>query len=184
MGLPHANLSSDDRSDPDAFVTLMLTHQRRIYGFIAALVPNRSDLDDVFQQTCLRLWSRRDQFDGTRPFLAWACGFARNVVLEHLRASGRTATSLSADAIDRIAAIRSASEPLAEARRKALDACMDRLGESQRELLRKRYADSRSLKDVAAAMATSPASLTMRLQRIRLALLRCIEKTIVAMGDV
>jgi DNA-directed RNA polymerase specialized sigma24 family protein len=82
----------------------------------------------------------------------------------------------------RIAAAREIGEPIAAARRMALDACIRKLSDQQRDLLQQRYMARVPLKDLADVLKTSAAALTMRLQRIRHALLRCIEHAIATAG--
>ena len=52
--------------DSAVFVTELLRHQRRIYLFIASLMANPTDIEDVYQQTCLALWKKRDQLPEVR----------------------------------------------------------------------------------------------------------------------
>lgn len=166
-------------TDPpqDDFVALLLRHQRQIYAFIATLLPHRLELDDVHQQTCLALWQKRDQFEPGRPFLPWAYAFARNEVFSFLRREER-GPSLSTALLERIATAREDADATAEARRAALEACMKKLPESHRALIQARYAGEISLKELAATTDTTSAALTMRLQRIRHALMRCIEQVL------
>ena len=166
---------------PDDFVTVLLRHQRQIYAFIATLLPHQIELDDVYQQTCLVLWQKRDQFDPSRPFLPWAYAFARNEVFSHLRRVDR-GPSLSTALLERIATAREDADATAAARRAALEACVKKLPESHRSLIQSRYTSEISLKDLAAATATTAAALTMRLQRIRHALLRCVEQALAGGG--
>jgi RNA polymerase sigma-70 factor (ECF subfamily) len=166
---------------PDDFVAVLLRHQRQIYAFIATLLPHQIELDDVYQQTCLLLWQKRDQFDPSRPFLPWAYAFARNEAFSHLRREGR-GPSLSTALLERIAAAREESDATAAARRAALEECVKKLPESHRSLIQSRYEGEISLKDLAAATATTAAALTMRLQRIRHALMRCVEQALAGGG--
>ena len=170
-------------ASPDEFVTVLLRHQREIYAFIATLLPHRVELDDVYQQTCLVLWQKRNQFDPARPFLPWAYAFARNEVFSHLRRERRTGMHLSDELLARIAVAREEAEPTAAVRRAALEACVAKLAESQRDLLQKRYSGEITLEALAHQTATTAAALTMRLQRIRHALLRCIEQALAGGGS-
>jgi hypothetical protein len=61
----------------------------RIYLFIASLLTKPSDVEDVYQQTCLALWNKRDQLPQVRHFFSWACGFARNEALHQIRKTSR-----------------------------------------------------------------------------------------------
>src|SRR3954467_13394616 len=62
-------------------------HVWRIYGFVAYHVGNRTDAEDLTQQTferALRAWSR---YDPTRaPIGFWLISIARNLVIDHYRA--------------------------------------------------------------------------------------------------
>jgi len=169
------NVPSDD------FMTVLLGHQRQIYAFIATLLPHQIELDDVYQQTCLVLWQKRDQFDPSRPFLPWAYAFARNEVFNHVRREGR-GPRLSNDLLERIAMAREESDSTASARRAALEECVKKLPKSHRELVEMRYASEISLKDLAATASTTAAALTMRLQRVRHALMQCVEQALAGGG--
>lgn len=166
-------------ADESDFVARLLANQRGIHALLVALLPSETDLDDVFQQVCLALWKDRAKYDPARPFLPWAYAFARNIVHTHVRAKARLGrVVLSPDLIDRIALAREAAEPAAAARRAALERCLESLPPAQRALLDKRYATAEPLAQTAAALQTTAAALTMRLQRIRHALLRCVEQSL------
>jgi RNA polymerase sigma-70 factor, ECF subfamily len=45
------------------FVELFVRNQNRIYRFIMTLIPNRTDADDLFQQTSLTLWKTWARYD-------------------------------------------------------------------------------------------------------------------------
>jgi RNA polymerase sigma-70 factor (ECF subfamily) len=163
------------------FVTELLRNQRRIYLFIASLLPNPSDIEDVYQQTCLALWQKRDRLAEVPDFFAWACGFARNEVLHQMRHNARKgAVHLSEPLLEQLADEFAAEAGDDDGRLVALDACLAKLQSRQRTLLERCYVGRESIKSIAAEMAISAAALTMRLQRIRHALVHCIEKTLAA----
>lgn len=160
------------------FVALLLANQRRIYSFIGALLPNRIDLDDVYQQTCLLLWEKRALFDPAKPFLPWAYAFARHEAFNHARRKGAGGMLLGERLLEQIACEREQADGLAEARRLALERCLNSLADGQRALIRERYEGLKSVKAMAAERKLSPAALTMRLQRIRHALINCVERAL------
>lgn len=170
------DLSGD--SAQDGFVALLLANQRRIFSFLGTLLPNRVDLDDVYQQTCLQLWEKRSLYDPAKPFLPWAFTFARHEAFNHARRSGKGRLFFSEGFLATLADFREAGESLSEARRAAMAACLEQLLPQQRELLQQRYEGVRSVKEIAADMKVSAASLTMRLQRIRHAVLKCVESAL------
>ncbi|MFM1996252.1 MAG: polymerase sigma-E factor [Planctomycetota bacterium] len=172
-----------DDGDSAAFVTALVRHQRRIYLFIASLLPNPSDVEDVYQQTCVALWNKRAELPQVRDFFAWACGFARNEVLHQIRSNSRSRHLYLPD--DLLATLAGELEQdLAhdDDRLLALTNCLARLQPPQRGLLERAYQGVESIKDIAEELKISAAALTMRLQRIRHALLKCIELTLAGSG--
>lgn len=157
---------------------LLLANQRRIYSFIGALLPNRIDLDDVYQQTCMMLWEKRALFDPAKPFLPWAYAFARHEAFNHGRRKGAAGMLLGERLLEQIACEREQADYLAEARRAALERCLNSLAEGQRTLIRERYEGLKTVKEMAAERKLSAAAITMRLQRIRHALIKCVERAL------
>lgn len=177
---PHNDPGPGVPSSQSSFVAALLGHQRGIHAFLVTLLPHEDDLDDLQQQVCLALWERREQYDPARPFLPWAYAFARNHALKYLETKSRERSlqRFSSPMLEEIALAREAFDISIEERRRALDACLQRLRPEQRDLIRERFAGQQSLTDLAASTGVSPASLTMRLQRLRHALLKCIEQAI------
>jgi len=60
------------------FLSLFLRSEQEIFRYVAALVPNTTDAEDIVQQTALALWEKFDAYDPALPFTPWACRFARN----------------------------------------------------------------------------------------------------------
>lgn len=175
--LPPLGAAPEGTPESVAFVTELVAHTRQIYVFLATLLPVPGEVDDVYQQTCLALWNKRHLYEPGRPFYAWACGFARNEALRHLRSARTSKVRLTAKSIEAIADEQLA-EPLrhADLRRSALEDCLDALPTRQRAILQRCYAGDETIRAVAGELGISAAALTMRLQRIRHALVKCIER--------
>src|SRR3974390_281119 len=58
------------------FLSLFLRSEREVFRYVAALVPNLTEAEDIVQQTALSLWEKFDSYDPTQPFTPWACRFA------------------------------------------------------------------------------------------------------------
>src|SRR3954451_13479307 len=111
----------------DQFVERFVRSQDRIYAYVVTLLPNRADAEEVFQQTCLALWKKWDQFDPARDFVAWACGMAHYEVRNFLRRPDRGRVYLSEDALSEVAEARLDAHDALEDRRRALQKCLDGL---------------------------------------------------------
>ena len=104
------------RHHQETFNELFLQHQRDVFAYIVTLVPDRNDVEDVFQQTCVALLERQKEYDPRRKFFPWACGFALNAVRRHRRAHHRERTPLSDAVIESLASVQSNSAERIEAR--------------------------------------------------------------------
>ena len=88
-----------DSKPHDEFVEELLKNQRPLYAYIAILLPNGDDADEVYQQTCLILWQKWEQFDHEKEFLSLACGVAYNELRNYLRKKDRRPLTLSQDVL-------------------------------------------------------------------------------------
>ena len=68
----------DSSAAQQRFLSLFLRSEQEIFRYVAALVPNATDAEDIVQQTALALWEKFDAYDPTLPFTPWACRFALN----------------------------------------------------------------------------------------------------------
>jgi RNA polymerase sigma-70 factor (ECF subfamily) len=172
-----------DSPQHDQFVERFVRSQDRIYAYVALLLPNRADAEEVFQQTSLILWKKWRQFDPSRDFVRWACGMAHLEVRNFLRKhADRGRLYLSDDVLAEVAQVRLESHDLLEARRQALRGCLGRLKAGNRELLERCYSGRESIKAIAEGRGQPPNALYMTLKRLRRALFDCINRTLAAEG--
>ncbi|QEF98917.1 RNA polymerase sigma factor CarQ [Stieleria maiorica] len=167
---------ADDQSTPlskDDFALLYLQNQGRVYAYIATLVPNRSDAEDILQRTSLVMWQKWDRFDSRYGFVPWARGIALNEVRNFLRRSERKNVHLS-DTVISMLAEQVEEEPDVD-RVEALEHCLEVLEDRQRDLLEKCYLESVGARSVAETLGISADAIYMRLHRIRRSLIQCIE---------
>ena len=68
----------DPAAAQQRFLSLFLRSEREIFRYVAALIPNVADAEDIVQQTALALWEKFDAYDPNQPFTPWACRFALN----------------------------------------------------------------------------------------------------------
>lgn len=161
--------------DSDQFMERFVAAQSQVYGYIAMLLPNRADADDLFQQTSLVLWRKRDRYDPSRQFLSWALGIAHNEIRNFLRRADRRGAHLSEPLVEKLAETRQAAAQRLDAQIGRLAECMDRLTPEQRELIEQCYMGAKPIKLIAAERCVEPPVLYKRLDRIRWTLMDCIE---------
>lgn len=166
---------------PDAkrytqFSELVRRHTSQMLAYIDTLLLNRSDAEDVFQETCIVLWQKFDEFGPGSNFLAWALRIADYKVMNYHQKQARRvafADSLREALMAEVAS--RTTEPTA-ACLAALSSCMQRLAQNDRRLITQCYAESESVSHVASTMGRSPQSVHNSLRRIRNWLLECIRR--------
>lgn len=170
----------EDAAGVAVFVKLMTEHQGNLRAFIVSLMPGSPDVADVLQETNAVLWQKRDRFRAGTHFLAWAFQIARYEVLRQLDRQRRRGRVMFSEAAVDVLADFQPPEESAEELLSALDHCLDKLSESQQELVRERYTPGHSLENLAARTSRTAGSLRIALLRIREVLRRCIEDTLAA----
>lgn len=93
-----------------------------VSAFVAALVRDFQDRNDVLQETAVAVLEAFPRYDSTQPFTAWAIGIARNQVRLHWRRKGRERLAFDTAAVDALAA--AFGEPDPDQQLDYLDACI------------------------------------------------------------
>ena len=167
---------SDSAPADDLFVRLLTANHDPLRRYIFTLLPHEQDSQDVMQETCLALARKFSEYDQTRPFLPWACGFAYLKVLQHRDRHPQRAVLLPADVLELVATVRQEEEPVLAARLAVLDRCLEKLAAADRDLIRARYVDRVAPDDIAARLHISRRSTFRQLERVRRLLHACIDR--------
>lgn len=158
----------------ERFTRLLIQHEPELMRYVLVVVPNRSDARDILQECSVALWRRFSEYDSGRPFVNWAVGFVRMEVRRFLRKSQRRA-QLTARAAELLLEDEQQHAAALEERKRFLKHCLDALSASHRELLDGYYYHEYPVNELSQRTGRSVEAVYKMLQRIRLALQRCIE---------
>jgi len=152
-----------------------------VYRFLLFLLRDPETSDDISQETFRVALSKGPDPDKGGDLGAWLRSIARNLVRNHVR-KARSAPLLVQEpmlelAERRFVAVGADLDDSWEARKRALGACMEKLSEDNRGLLKKRYERAQRVKEIATNLGVEPNSVSKRLERIRESLRKCIEAT-------
>jgi RNA polymerase sigma-70 factor (ECF subfamily) len=170
--------NSTDCDPGQDFVALFLAHQPRIYAFIISLVPNRSDADDLLQETGLTLYQKFPTFEPGTDFVAWACRIAQYKILDFGKRRGRDRVRFSTEILELIADEHLQRSEQIKLRLTALDGCLAKLPARDRELLGQCYQSKTTTKEVAEAIGRPVDTIYKGLRRIRSLLYDCIQRAL------
>lgn len=135
---------------------------------------DRDEADEVYQRTCVVLWRKFEQYDPDGNFAAWATRIAHYEVLKS-RAAKKRVVVLSDVGLEAIA---EAAFPVAEQvndRRAALSRCMKKLSCDDLAIVKRRYFECQSVKEIAQELDCSRHSIYRTLARVHSMLSRCIQ---------
>lgn len=159
----------------DQFLRLYAEHEVALHTFVRSLLPTRQEASEVMQEVIVALWQG---FASAGEFRPWAFGVARNQVRMYLRGRVRDRHVFDDELVNRLADLAVMQEPQHLTEREALDACLQKLPASQKELVLAAYTKGVRMDDLATRRGQTPMSLYKLLHRIRQALLECVERTL------
>jgi RNA polymerase sigma-70 factor (ECF subfamily) len=168
-------LSEDKNAAQQRFLSLFLRNEREIFRYVAVLVPNVADAEDIVQQTALALWEKFDAYDPNQPFTPWACRFALYKTKQWVERRQRWQALLEHGLAEELAQRREELRPEIETRLTHLEGCLNKLPAGQRSMVEGYYYRRDSVEKLAENSGRTVAATYKTLQRVRQALQVCIE---------
>ena len=178
----HALATEDEADISEEVVGLLTQHQRILFAFIFALLPDKNDAEEVLQRSTVVLWRKREGFELGTSFRSWAFSVARWEVRAFLKERERRSWLVFDDEVTTLLADRMASIPgpgLSE-RADALKACLSELGSEHRQLIIERYENSLDYHECSKVLGRSEGGLRVTLHRLRTTLRKCIVRRLEA----
>lgn len=177
------NSEISDQQRRDTFARLFAQHDRWLFAYLVSLLGNAAHAEEVFQEVCVVLWREYETFQLGTNFVKWVSVIAHNQVHRFRRQQKRVGPQLSDATVSLLAEDAVERVDLLESRRDALRNCLEKLADTDRQLVRHCYGDSRVTFKTAAEDLGRPVNTVYKaLNRIRRALYQCIERTIAVEG--
>ncbi len=174
------NRATTPEDEPVDFERLFLENQRAIYSFIFAMLSSPADAEDIFQNTCLIMLKKSDQYRPATNFLTWARQIAQYEVFNYRRRQQTERLRFGDDLVDLLASEQAARVDDEELRVDAMRQCVEKLRPDDRELVRERYRQNITSKQLAAQLGRPPNTVYKALARIRGWLEECVERVLAA----
>lgn len=170
-------LSSTEIVAPsEEFVNLFTRMQRRIYLYILSQVGQPDAADEILQNTNVVIWSKYQQFEIGTNFQAWACQIATYEVMKYRQQKTRSKLQFSDEFVSQVAEASKETLAFNEEERLALQECLQKLRDKDRELIQERYRPGSKGKDLAHRLGRPANSVYQSLSRIRKTLLECVRR--------
>jgi RNA polymerase sigma-70 factor (ECF subfamily) len=171
--------SQNETESRKRLMTLMTRHQRQIFGYIYALVPNRYDAEDLLQETSLVICEKFDDFEEGTDFVAWACQIAYWRIRYSRQKFARSKVVFNQEIVDAVAQTASMMTGELDSRHEALGNCLQKLHARDRELLLVRYEPGSGVEEAARRSGRTLQTAYKALARLRKLLLDCVTNQLV-----
>ena len=169
-----ADVAQLRRGDLDGLATLVARYQNRLHRFLLRLVRDRSEAEDLFQQTWIHVAEKIRRFDPNRNFDAWLFTVARNLAIDHLRRVRPASLDepVSEDesrgtALDRLVANDPAplERVLENERASRVGTALDELPFAYREVMTLRFEEEMKIEEIAQVLNIPLSTVKSRLRR-------------------
>jgi RNA polymerase sigma-70 factor (ECF subfamily) len=160
----------------EMFVRLFARHERELRRYALTLLADPVAVDDVIQESSVALWRKFDSYRSAEPFLVWSCKFVYFEALKYRKKWQSQRRFFSSETFEALAR---ESEPVAEQQeteRIALQDCLGKLPQADRELIGLRYATETTIADLAVETGQPAKALYRALERIRRVLALCVQR--------
>ena len=158
------------------FVQLLTSQQIRLIDYVLSLLGDRTQAEDVMQETNAVLWRKAHEFKLGTNFGAWMLKVAYFQVMAHRRKLTRDRLVFDDDFIHDIAEDAEQLSDVQEEKQRLLKGCIGKLTERHQDLIRSRYTEGASLKSIAAQSDQSENTIKQALFRARAALMECVKR--------
>ena len=177
-------MSASDKFDFDAAVLSQMENLRRV---ARRCLRNRDEIEDLVQETVLKAYAGRDSLRDTAKFNRWIAGIARNTAFEwNRRALYRNEREAPMEELIELPDFRTLHfkalhDALEEKEaREQLHRAMGRLNRDDREMLRDRYFDDASYRELQQKYGLSYSAVGFRIHRAKARLRRLLASTAAA----
>jgi RNA polymerase sigma-70 factor (ECF subfamily) len=164
----------------EEFVRLFAANHYRLFAYIMALMHDRTDAEEVFQEASLVLWREFARFRPGADFMPWACAIALNQMRKFWRQRRRDKHTFSVALLEDLASQAIEMQSEFDARRQALADCLKRLPVVDRSVVELYYGAKRTADEVAEKLGKSTHAIYKALTRARQRLYECIGRKLAA----
>lgn len=177
---------TEEKSKSDAkteeFIRLLMSAQHRIYAFILTLIPHTTDADDILQETSAVMWRKYEEFRPGSDFVAWGIRIAHNKILEFRRNKATHSMQFSEHICRLMAHDCMTQYDLTQVKLDALDSCISKLKDDDRQLVHQRYEQNYTIKELSDRLNRPLYTMYRAVGRIHDILIRCMRQFLAREG--
>lgn len=152
-----------------SFQTNILPLKNELYRLALRITLNPAEAEDVVQETMMKVWNRRDEWERIESIEAFCLTICRNLSLDKLRRMDNQIQSLDAtiDPSDSRVASNPEEQTVQRDRVQLVRQLIDQLPEKQRSVMQLRDFEGKSYRDIATILQISEEQVKINIFRAR-----------------
>jgi len=152
-----------------SFLSDILPLKNELYRMALRITMNAADAEDVVQETMMKVWNRRDQWDQIESIEAFCLTICRNLSLDKVRRMDNQTQSLDAayDPKDQGVASNPEEQAIQSDRVRMVRQMISQLPEKQRSCMQLRDMEGKSYKDIATILDITEEQVKVNIFRAR-----------------
>jgi RNA polymerase sigma-70 factor (ECF subfamily) len=151
----------------------ILPLKNELYRLALRITLNPAEAEDIVQETMIKVWNRRDQWDDIDSIEAFCLTICRNLSLDKMKKMANQSQSLGEgehDMPDRSYSSNPEEQAVQQDRVALVRRLIDELPEKQRSVMQLRDFEGKSYKEIAEIMAISEEQVKVNIFRARQAI--------------
>jgi RNA polymerase sigma-70 factor (ECF subfamily) len=145
---------------------LVKMHQEPVFRYAYLLIGDADEAEDIAQEAFIRAYQALGRFDETRPVRPWLLRITANLAHNHHRSAGRYLAALRRLAqAEPVSVMKTEDKAALNLQKNALWEAVQRLHESDQQIIYLRHFLEFSIEDTAAAANIAPGTVKSRLHR-------------------
>jgi RNA polymerase sigma-70 factor (ECF subfamily) len=153
-----------------SFSTDVLPLKNELFRLALRITLNKADAEDVVQETMIKVWNRREQWEQIESMEAFCITICRNLALDHQKRMENQNVSLEEEVTvtSHLSATASPEEHAVQRDKvERVRRLMDQLPEKQRTCMQLRDVEGKAYKDIAAVMGITEQQVKINIFRAR-----------------
>ncbi len=162
-------------NNPEYFLYLLTPIQGRLYAFILSRWPNKSDADDIMQETISVLWRKFHTYEPGTEFTAWAFTVTRYVLSGFKRKHSKYPVQFTEETLSVLDKHASDFDKSYDNRIETLRDCIKKLSGKELSLLKLKYEEGLPSQKIASRFGMSIRTFYRNISKTHAAILRCMD---------
>lgn len=167
----HVNIQTNNLQQDmyNRFLSDILPLKNELYRLALRITQNAAEAEDVVQETLIKVWNRRNDWQNIESLEAFCMTICRNQALDHLRHLDYQAQSLddAIDPADHSMGANPEEQTIQRNRVELVRLLIEQLPEKQRTCLQLREMEGKSYRDIATIMNISEEQVKVNIFRAR-----------------